>query len=290
MNCPNCSNEMRIESQPDMEYHVCDACGGRFLDPGELNLLATGLAGDIEYCSIDHEASDGGLPVRHCPRCDGEEMHKVHLLQFSEVIFDYCPQCRGFFLDQGELEQMNETLRQLSASGTGEEFREYREDRLVRLDRIEDVKMISNVKSGGATAVAVPVVFLRLIVFFKKPLGVNLRIHRAKWTARLAKILGLFRAEDILTGNDDFDDRFIVHGSGGEKVRRLLPPEVQNQMLEFFHHKHKILSKPGSIEVFDDHIAYTEGPYPEDLKEDAKETSQPLVQVLIEMASKMEGA
>jgi Zn-finger nucleic acid-binding protein len=46
---------METVKEPDITVDRCAACGGIFLDKNELNVLATGMSGDIEYCSIDKD-------------------------------------------------------------------------------------------------------------------------------------------------------------------------------------------------------------------------------------------
>ncbi len=63
-------------------------------------------------------------------------MEKVDLLAFSDLIFDFCPSCEGFYFDAREIEAMNKELRKLSEGRTGEEYRAYHDERLVRVDRL----------------------------------------------------------------------------------------------------------------------------------------------------------
>ena len=55
MNCPSCNARMEKVTEPDITTDVCQNCSAIFLDKGEVNALATALAGDIEYCSIDQD-------------------------------------------------------------------------------------------------------------------------------------------------------------------------------------------------------------------------------------------
>ena len=42
-------------------------------------------------------------------------MGKVDLLAFSDLIFDFCPSCEGFYFDAREIEAMNKELRKCNS-------------------------------------------------------------------------------------------------------------------------------------------------------------------------------
>jgi len=123
LTCPNCQVEMKKDEDGDMTTDVCPKCRGVFLDKDELNTLATGMSGNIEYCSIDNDFHQDHFPDRSCPRCSDKQMSKINLLAFSDLIFDYCSNCGGFFLDQGEVQKMNQDLRHLTPNKEAEEHR-----------------------------------------------------------------------------------------------------------------------------------------------------------------------
>ncbi|MFH1845085.1 MAG: zf-TFIIB domain-containing protein, partial [bacterium] len=85
--CPNCGEAMTTVQDHDITTDTCASCGGVFLDKAELNALATGMAGDIEYCSVDDTIHADKFAERSCPRCDDQEMHKVCLLCYTDIVF-----------------------------------------------------------------------------------------------------------------------------------------------------------------------------------------------------------
>ena len=89
LRCPNCKTIMERHPEPDVTIDVCPSCGGTFLDKNELNVLATGMSGDIEYCSIDRTTDKDKFPTRLCPKCSEQEMEKVYLLSYSDIVFDF---------------------------------------------------------------------------------------------------------------------------------------------------------------------------------------------------------
>ncbi|MDX1708923.1 MAG: zf-TFIIB domain-containing protein [Desulfobacterales bacterium] len=54
------------------------------------------------------------FPKCSCPKCQSQKMKKINLLRLSDIIFDFCPKCEGFFLDKGELDAMNAELEKWS--------------------------------------------------------------------------------------------------------------------------------------------------------------------------------
>jgi Zn-finger nucleic acid-binding protein len=257
--CPSCKSEMTTQEDPDITIEKCPSCGGIFLDKGEMNALATGLSGNIEFCSIDSEQHPDTVPARSCPKCENTQMHKVNLLRFSDIIFDFCPECEGFFLDKEESRKMNEELDRLAPDRKAEEFRDYVNDRLVRIDRIDDVGLFE-APAGIATA-AVKSAYIKVAVYHREPLPIAFRVHKEKWTARLAKAIHLFRGHDIPTGDKEFDGVFCVEGEDEEPILRVLTPAVRDAALAFVRAKPSIISHHGSLEISARRITYVEGPY-----------------------------
>lgn len=58
--------------------------------------------------------------TRKCPACPDVELLAV---QRSGVTIDYCPNCRGVWLDRGELEKLINREQDLPASGPTEPMR-----------------------------------------------------------------------------------------------------------------------------------------------------------------------
>jgi Zn-finger nucleic acid-binding protein len=276
---------MQKRTGPDVAVDECPRCGGTFLDHGELNTLATGMAGNIEYCSVDEEFHADRFPARGCPKCDGVDMRKVNLLRFSDLVIDFCPSCEGFFLDRGEIARMNTELREAAPSGEAEELREFRDGRLVRVDRVAEVVRFDVLGVEGA----LPATYLRIQVFFKQPAGKGLRIVREKWTAKLGKLFGLLHAEDIATGHAEFDSRFLVRSDTGLKVRDHLSDAFMDGMVEFVESEPRVLSRPGVLQVVETGLVYFEGPYLSGTLDDALEKAEPVIAGLLKLAALFEG-
>ena len=273
---------------PDVMIDQCSQCGGTFLDKHELNVLATGMAGNIEYCSIDDRRYADKFPVRKCPNCQDTLMKQIALLCYTDIILDHCSQCDGFFFDQREIKEMNVELKELAESTHGEEFRGYRDGYLVRLDKLKDV-----VASGTAMGAVVPtaVTHLRISVYYVRPLNLGLRIYSEKWTDKFIKVLRLSRKQDIQTGDPDFDAAFIIQGSVGQQVKQFLSStRLRQELLNLTKQKTKIFVNPGSIEALDYCIMYTEGPYIGKLPYSVEEDPAGIVGRLLDVAKLLENS
>lgn len=103
--CPACSNNLTEVRHGDVLLDECPVCQGIWLDKGELEALAA-KTHDLP-ARLLKPRSKTALRVRPegtrpCPRCS-------RLLQgqlVSGVRLDLCPDCRGLWLDQGELNQL----------------------------------------------------------------------------------------------------------------------------------------------------------------------------------------
>ena len=283
---------METVSEPDIQIDLCPKCGGRFLDKGELDALATGMVGEIEYCSIDTDPHEDTFATRVCPKCPDQDMQKVNLLLFSELIFDYCPSCNGFFLDKGETARMNVELAELSGASSGEEFRGTIDDHLVRINQLRDVFVYES-HLGGFRSQSVE--YFQVVAYLRDPLNVGLRISKEPWHAKLTKLFGLFK-RDIKIGDEAFDAAFIVQGENERQVRNLLSPELRAALLDFNARKPRLFSESvlsgltsksvrGSLTVWDNRIEYREGPY---AMSKAKPNTDATVRDLLDLAALLE--
>ncbi|MFO7898012.1 MAG: zf-TFIIB domain-containing protein [Planctomycetota bacterium] len=283
LTCPNCGREMERNEEADMATDECPECGAVFLDRGELNALATGMTGDIEYCSVDSDFHEDRFPARACPKC-GSEMAKVNLLRLSDLIFDHCPDCGGFFLDKGEVAKMNRELRAMAPNKQAEEYRGTHGGRLVRVDRTGDIVARDYLGFVQTTAVS----FIRVSVFFREEMPLGVRVFQERWPVRLAKGLGLFRGQDIETGDERFDSMFRVQGEDEAAVAGHLDAPAREALLSFAGGEHSICGKTGSLQVTSSAVVYVEGPYGPDSIDDVVGKSKPLIDELVDIADKIE--
>lgn len=286
--CPSCANKMQEEKEPDIVVDVCSNCGGRFFDRNELNIIATGLSGDIEYCSVDEESHEDRYPSRKCPKCDDQTMRKINLLGHSDIIFDYCPECGGIFLDQGEIQAMNYELENLTKDKKAEEYRGSINNHLVRLDKLNAVRFFDPTGTGLFTS-PVGVKYLRMSVYYNTPLDYGIRISSEKWKDKFLKAIHLFKEQDIVIGNEELDSRLIIQGEKTEKIKSLLSKqEVQDNLITFLARKPKMVYNPVTLEILDNRIVCSEGPYRKRVDYDAEEDHNGVVESMISLAEMIE--
>lgn len=249
---------MTPKKSPDITIDECAACGGTWLDAGELNALATGLAGDIELCTVEHTLDDSEGPQRSCPRCD-KPLITVGLLGSADVVLDHCQECAGFYLDSGETADVNAELRRLSRAAAGDEFRGEIDGQLVRVDR----QTVTHIRHDllGLSFSAVEEQSLTVAVYYAEAVGTNLRVYEETLASKVAKALRFFAPQDLDTGDAEVDEAFMVQGDDPDTVRRVFGEAVRKRLLQLQQDAPKIYAKPGAVELLDDRIVYTEGPY-----------------------------
>jgi Zn-finger nucleic acid-binding protein len=100
MQCPRCDNSQLqlLIQQGGVELDCCGECDGLWFDGGELQEMLDGAIGALE---IPEDAERSPLK---CPRC-GEKLFVFHYPR-SNVEVDMCGQCKGIWLDGGELTQI----------------------------------------------------------------------------------------------------------------------------------------------------------------------------------------
>lgn len=252
--CPNCATAMKRLAEPDMTYEECPKCGGMFLDRGELNQMATGLSGNIELCSVDLNRSfTDNFPPRNCPRCPGSIMKKEDLLIYSEILFDYCEKCGGWFLDRAELPKMNLFLDQLRRSQGGtKDSRTRRGDHMVTLTGTTDVQAYSI--GGISPAMGIPVTWNRVDVFLRRPLGAGIRITPETWARRFWKLFG---SQDLSLGDAEFDAAFLVKADNATSAKSVLNDRARRGLLEFSRSPLSRLGYKRAWEVLDDRIVFS---------------------------------
>jgi Zn-finger nucleic acid-binding protein len=111
--CPRCTHELReitVEAQnddgerEDVPVEECAACHGLWLDREKLSQLENVTKVVlVELRRLPGEETQERLI--QCPKCaDRHVMEKIESQEDSTVIMDVCSQCQGVWLDDGELE------------------------------------------------------------------------------------------------------------------------------------------------------------------------------------------
>lgn len=90
-----------------MEIDMCPTCQGTWLDSEELHKIDDGFFINLEEIAFDAATPTVEDPELQCSRCDGSPgMKKVSPPGHPRLVIDICPSCKGFWLDNGEIEKM----------------------------------------------------------------------------------------------------------------------------------------------------------------------------------------
>jgi uncharacterized protein len=104
--CIKCNKPLTPKMVDDVEVDYCDACGGMWLDSGEIRQLAEKSESALEEL---RELVQKGAPTdaapstvdSPCPACGG----KLTVACLGIVNLERCSACHGIFLDRGELDK-----------------------------------------------------------------------------------------------------------------------------------------------------------------------------------------
>jgi Zn-finger nucleic acid-binding protein len=103
LTCVKCTSVLDKSTIDGIEVDLCPACGGLWLDQGEIEKLGQTARPDIDDLRRALTGGDqAGLSdaTSACPRCSGN----LSEVKLGRVLIDYCKKCKGVFLDKGELD------------------------------------------------------------------------------------------------------------------------------------------------------------------------------------------
>ena len=103
MKCADCENALEPTPYEDVSILCCPKCNGRFLDEEQLQNIEKCREVRIDrkkrYSKRRYEKS------RLCPQCN-TTMEKTQHGIYTPVNINKCSQCSGIWLDEGELEDI----------------------------------------------------------------------------------------------------------------------------------------------------------------------------------------
>jgi len=119
MNCPKCPGKLEKKTVERYEVDVCPMCEGIWFDIGELESIIKADSRDFNKIDLDRDSLDGqelsevydimNTKIGKCPRCaDGTEMVRAHYKKEKELYIDVCPNCKGIWLDGGEINRLRD--------------------------------------------------------------------------------------------------------------------------------------------------------------------------------------
>lgn len=107
--CLKCTSVLDKSRVDDIEVDHCPACGGLWLDHGEIERLSRKMASDIDrlrrlLTGIEVMSGPPAVPSEvqgACPACQAQSVKEVGL---GNIRVDFCTRCKGLFLDRGEID------------------------------------------------------------------------------------------------------------------------------------------------------------------------------------------
>ncbi|MCP4679851.1 MAG: hypothetical protein GY854_31035 [Deltaproteobacteria bacterium] len=119
MKCLRCES-VEMDTQPrgvgeeTIEIDVCPECSGLWLDQQELKEMDDNFFVDMEEIEYEETAPTDEDKSLTCPRCESAPtLAKCHPTGFEKVVVDTCPECKGFWLDEGEMGKIRDVSDQL---------------------------------------------------------------------------------------------------------------------------------------------------------------------------------
>ena len=112
MNCPGCKIELRKNTINTIEIDECEKCEGIWFEDDELRKAKDSTDKDLNWMDFEiwkHEdqfkTEARNLP---CPQCN----KALVAINYSdtEIEVDYCPSCKGTWLDSGEFKKIIDAL------------------------------------------------------------------------------------------------------------------------------------------------------------------------------------
>jgi Zn-finger nucleic acid-binding protein len=111
LNCPNDGSELTPVTIEDIPVDQCPACGGFWLDRGELETLGEKHGAHMRPVTLgDISVVD---ETRQCPR-DRSALHKHDFAEHTGFYIEQCPTCQGVWL---EMDQLTAILGYLDKDG-----------------------------------------------------------------------------------------------------------------------------------------------------------------------------
>ena len=124
MNCPKCEMELEQRDVEGVELNHCPACKGHWFDDQELRKVKDVANTDLNWMDFElwkhPDRFRASTADSLCPRC-GKEMVAIDY-NTTEIEVDFCPQCRGVWLDRWEFEKIIATLTEELLTMTQSEY------------------------------------------------------------------------------------------------------------------------------------------------------------------------
>lgn len=100
----------RVHAASGATVHACGGCGGHFVTYETMLALEKARTEKLSGSAVARQAFERPSPPVRCARCGGETTRRkwgVYGVVFVDVCDDY--DCRGVWLDEGEVERLSGT-------------------------------------------------------------------------------------------------------------------------------------------------------------------------------------
>ena len=112
MDCPCCNTELKKTTIRDTEVDECPDCRGIWFEEDELRRAKDSAASDLNWMDFEIWKHKDKVKPRAkdsaCPSC-GKALVTIGYGD-TGVDIDYCPLCKGIWLDKGEFKSIIEAL------------------------------------------------------------------------------------------------------------------------------------------------------------------------------------
>ena len=132
MDCPVCKPEvkMNLYELHSVKYEGCPKCKGMFLDKGELRKLKDESEQKswmrLDWIDDELEEIENSLRIdtnRFCPKCKEVKMVGGYYGK-SNVQIEWCPGCKGVWLDRKEFRDITDYLKEKLSGMTSKEMKD----------------------------------------------------------------------------------------------------------------------------------------------------------------------
>lgn len=103
--CPKCLGPIRFGSRLRGAVATCYDCWGLWIDTNELNCARESypVGAALYKATTELDPGDAEPTDLLCPACSDAQLVRQ---QVREVELEWCPHCRGIYLDKGERERL----------------------------------------------------------------------------------------------------------------------------------------------------------------------------------------
>jgi len=155
--CPACGTRLDLYSLLSIEFEGCPKCYGLWLDRDELRKLKNKIGiGELHWLNseVDNiEQTAAILTKRVCPRKDNGQLLSV-VFGKSSVVMDWCPKCRGIWLDRGEYDKIVDYLHDEAGSATIQDVKKEIEEDVKRLFKSGPENRVAEIADIAAAVTA----------------------------------------------------------------------------------------------------------------------------------------